>query len=249
MDLCAVDLVLTHLASLAKEGGACAAEDLALNLLRVFGDILVECSVCTGQSLGSIGDGATSGMKGGVGVISSHDDDVDGLTGGDGDVDIIFGREERSQFQEPTLFARVAAPYLCRALETLDGGEGSIPVFPEPVSQGLVDVLGKFAGMLEGLSGLTSLTWEPGVYQKAMCSALIGASVMEYLCSRGYRIESGGGDEAVAIEFSGELRRVKEACERFQSCVEGSDSAHPAVSEEVALTLRTVNSESDVPRA
>ncbi|CAM9242712.1 unnamed protein product [Ectocarpus sp. 4 AP-2014] len=243
VDLCAVDLVLANLASLAKEGGACTAEDLVLNLLRVFGGMLAECSVRVGQALGSIGDGAAVGMKG-VDVISpSHDDDVDGLAGGDGDADIIFGREERSQFQEPTLFAGVAAPYLCRALEALDGGEGSIPVFPKPVSQGLVDVLEKFAGMLEGLSGVTSLAWEPGVYQGVMCSALIGASVMEYLSSRGCRIESGGRDEAAGIELSGQLRRAKEACEYFESGIGGSEGSHPAVSEVVARTLCTVNSE------
>ncbi|CAM9362439.1 unnamed protein product [Ectocarpus sp. 8 AP-2014] len=246
VDLCEVDLVLAHLASLAKKGGACTAEDLVLNLLRVFGGMLAECSIRAGQSLGRIGDGAAAGMKG-VGVISpSYDDDVDGLAGGDGDADIIFGREERSQFQEPTLFAGVAAPYLCRALEALDGGEGSIPVFPEPVSQGLVDVLGKFAGIFEGLSCLTSLAWEPGVYEGVMCSASIGASLMEYLSSRGCRIESGGGDEAAGIELSGQLRRVKEACECFESGIGGSKGSHPAVSEVVARTLRSVNSEGAV---
>ncbi|CBJ32757.1 conserved unknown protein [Ectocarpus siliculosus] len=243
VDLCAVDLVLAHLASLAKEGGACTAEDLVLNLLRVFDGMLAKCSIRAGPSLGGIGDGAAAGMKG-VGVISpSHDDDVDDLAGGDGDADIIFGREERSQFQEPTLFAAVAAPYLCRALEALDGGEDSIPVFPEPVSQGLVDVLGKFAGIFEGLSCLTSLAWEPGVYQGVMCSALIGASLMEYLSSRGCRIESGGRDEAAGIELSGQVRRAKEACEYFESGIGGSKGSHPAVSEVVARTLRTVNSE------
>ncbi|CAB1101686.1 unnamed protein product [Ectocarpus sp. CCAP 1310/34] len=246
VDLCAVDLALANLASLAKEGGAYTAEDLVLNLLRVFGGMLAECSVRAGKSLGSIGDGAAVGMKG-VGVISpSHDDDVDGLAGGDGDADIIFGREERSQFQEPTLFAGVAAPYLCRALEALDGGEGSIPVFPEPVSQGLVNVLGKFAGMLEGLSGVTSLAWEPGVYQGVMCSALIGASIMEYLCSRGCRIESRGRDEAAGIELSGQLRRAKEACGYFESGIGWSEGSHPAVSEVVARTLLLVHSEEAV---
>ncbi|CAM9609423.1 unnamed protein product [Ectocarpus sp. 12 AP-2014] len=246
VDLCAVDLVLANLASLAKEGGACTAEDVVLNLLRVFSSMLADCSVRAGKPLGSIGDGAAVDMKG-VGVISpSHDDDVDGLAGGDGDADIIFGREERSQFQEPTLFAGVAAPYLCRALEALDGGEGSISVFPEPVSQGLVDVLGKFAGMLEELSGVMSLAWEPGVYQGVMCSALIGASVMEYLSSRGCRIESGGRDEAAGIELSGQLRRAREACEYFESGIGGSEGSHPAVLEVVARTLRTVNSEAAV---
>ncbi|CAN0161291.1 unnamed protein product [Ectocarpus sp. 6 AP-2014] len=246
VDLCAVDLVLAHLASLAKEGGACTAEDLVLNLLRVFDGMLAKCSIRAGPSLGGIGDGAAAGMKG-VGVISpSHDDDIDDLAGGDGDADIIFGREERSQFQEPTLFAGVAAPYLCRALEALDGGEDSIPVFPEPVSQGLVDVLGKFAGIFEGLSCLTSLAWEPGVYQGVMCSALIGASLMEYLSSRGCRIESGGRDETAGIELSGQVRRAKEACECFESGIGGSKGSHPAVSEVVARTLRTVNSEGAV---
>ncbi|CAM9200948.1 unnamed protein product [Ectocarpus sp. 13 AM-2016] len=243
VDFCAVDLVLTNLASLAKEGGACTAEDLVLNLLRVFSGMLTDCSARAGKPLGSIGDDAAVDMKG-VGVISpSHDDDVDGLAGGDGDADIIFGREERSQFQEPTLFAGVAAPYLCRALEALDGGEGSIPVFPEPVSQGLVDVLGKFAGMLEELSGVMSLAWEPGVYQGVMCSALIGASVMEYLSSRGCKIESGGRDEAAGIELSGQFRRAREACEYFALGSGGSEGSHPAVSEVVARTLRTVNSQ------
>lgn len=249
MDLCAVDLVLTHLVSVAKEGEACTAEDLVLHLLRVFGGMLAECSIRAGQSFGSVRDGAASGMKGGVGVISpSHDDDVNGLAGVKGDAETIFGREERSQFQEPTLFARVAAPYLCRALEALDSGVGSTPVFQEPVTQGLVDVLGKVAGMFAGLSGLASVTWEPGVYQRVMCSALIGASVMEYLSSRGCRIEGGGGDEAVTMELSGQLRRAKEACEYFESGVGGSEGAHPAVSEGVTLILRTVKSEGAVSR-
>ncbi|CAM9221310.1 unnamed protein product [Ectocarpus fasciculatus] len=245
VDLCAVDLVLTHLVSVAKEGEACTAEDLVLNLLRVFGGMLAECSISAGQSFGSVRDGAASGMKGGVGVISpDRDDDVNGLAGVKGDAETIFGREERSQFQEPTLFARVAAPYLCRALEALDSG-----VFQEPVTQGLVDVLGKVARIFAGLSGLASATWEPGVYQRVMCSALIGASAMEYLSSRGCRIEGGGGDEAVTMELSGQLRRAKEACEYleyFESGVGGSEGAHPAVSEGVSFILRTVKSEGAV---
>eukprot|EP00903_Cladosiphon_okamuranus_P018216 g16755.t1 len=153
VDLCAVDRVLSHLAAIAEsDGGACAAEHFVLNLVRALDG--TPKTTNTPADTGLIGVGVTS-----HGRFEMEDEGI----GENEDEDMIFGHEQRKQFQEPTVFARVAAPYLCRALLALDARGGSA-VFPEAVLLGLARVLGSLSDKLEELDDPRSATWHPGVY-------------------------------------------------------------------------------------
>lgn len=276
MDLCAVDLVLVHLAALAENGGGafCTAEHVVLNLLRVLAgktgtattddEQVLEAAKTTAQGGAHEGNGGGAGPEGGVsnpnpnppprrygGMDQSN-------VGDDEEEDTIFGHEERNQFQEPTLFARVAAPYLCCALvallESRNAGAGAV-IFPEPILQGLAGVLKSLSDKLEGLKGLAVATWSPGVYDGIVSSAAVAAAVFEFFSARdccevcGAIGDDGGdgdGDDAavVGLVLPKELARAKKSCEEFEAVLSGNEDVHPAVSRAVGFALAAARSNS-----
>lgn len=228
MDLCAVDRVLSHLAAIAENDGGCAAEHLVLNLVRVLAGMPGAFGTAGDTELHGVGVGATSHCR--------FDMEDEG-NGEDEDEDMIFGREERNQFQEHTVFARVAAPYLCRALVALDARDGgSAAVFPEAILKGLARVLGSLSDKLEELDGPGSATWHPGVYGGLVSSTAVGAAVFEFISTSALRKRGGGGDAAVGL-LSKELARARKACEDFEAIRGGSENVHPEVSRVVSHAL------------
>lgn len=221
MDLCAVDRVLAHLATVAEiDGGGCAAEHFVLNLVRVFAGMPGTISATADAGLQGVGVGATS---------QGPFDMEDGGNSEDEDEDMIFGHEERNQFQEPTVFARVAAPYLCRALVALDARDGGSTVLPEAVLLALVSVLGSLSGKLEEVDDPASATWHPGVYGGIVSSAVVGAAVFEFFSTSARRKHGAGGAAADEL-LSRVLGRAKKACEDFEAVRGGSADVHPEVS-------------------
>lgn len=255
MDLCAVDLVLAHLGALAESGvgGSCTAEHVVLNLLRVLAGMtdtttandqkFVAAATLTTEGV-QLPDGDGGGAGHEVGVAPAPPPQYDGMEqsnggGDDEEEDMIFGHEERNQFQEPTLFARVAAPYLCRALVTLESRNASVgAVFPEPILQGLARVLKNLSCKLVELQGLASATWYPGVYNGIVFSAVVAAAVFEFFSGRECNLfVSDGNDSSVGLVLSEELDRAKRACEEFEAALGGSEDVHQAVSRAVASAL------------
>lgn len=232
MDLCAVDRVLSHLAAVAEsDGGGCAAEHFVLNLVRVLAG--TPKTISTPADTGLIGFGATA---------QGRFDMEDEGNGEDVDEDTIFGHEERNQFQETTVFARVAAPYLCRALVALDARDGGSTVFPEAVLLGLARVLSNLSDKLEELDGRRSATWHPGVYGGLVSSVAVGAAVFEFFSTCAHRKHGGGGDAPVGL-LSRELARARKACENFEAVRGGSDDVYPEVSSVISNALIAARSD------
>lgn len=258
MDLCAVDLVLAHLVGLAENctGGFGMAEHVVLNLLRVLAD-MTGTTTANDQQVGTAATTIMTMAKGG-GVCASHDGNVaaapprqyggmDQGNIGDDEEDMIFGHEERNHFQEPTLFARVTAPYLSRALVALESRNTSVGAsFPEPILQGLAGLLKNLSVKIEGLEGLASATWSPGMYDGIVSSAVVAAAVFEFFSARDFRGMHGGVDDGVAgvvgLGLSEELVRAKKSCEEFEAVLGRSEDVHPAVSRAVAFALTAARS-------
>ena len=221
MDLCAVDRVLRHLTAIAESDfGGCAAEHLVLNLVQVLAG--------TPETTSAPADTGPHGV--GVRATPQGRFDMEGAGNGeDEDEDMIFGHEERNQFQEPVVFARVAAPYLYRALVALDARKGGSTMFPEAVLLRLTRVLGCLSGKLEELGGSGSATWLPGVYGGLVSSAAVGAAVLEFFAASARRKPQGGGDAAIGL-LSTELARARKACKNFEAVHGGSEDVHPEVS-------------------
>lgn len=232
MDLCAVDCVLSHLAAVAEnDRGGYAAKHFVLNLVRVFAGmpgIINAHHLPTDTGVNGVGVGDT---------LRCQFDMEDEGNGENGDEDMIFGQEERNQFQEPVVFARVAAPYLCRALVALDARDGGSIVFPEGVLPGLAHLLGCLSGKLEDLDGPGSATWHPEVYGGIVSSAAVGAAVFEFFSARGRRTHGNGGDAPVGLLLSRELSRARKAWEDFEAARGGSEDVHPEVSSVISHAL------------
>lgn len=179
---------------------------------------------------------AEAGLNGvGIGT-NSHECrfDMEGEgSGEDEDEDTIFGHEERNQFQEPNVFARVAAPYLCRALVALDARDGGSAAFPEAVLLGLVRVLGSLSDKLEELDGPGSASWYPGVYGRLVSSAAVGAAVFKYFSISDHRTYGGASGGLL----SRELARARKACEDFEAVRGRSEDVHPDVSSVISHAL------------
>eukprot|EP00752_Nemacystus_decipiens_P004263 g3894.t1 len=232
VDLCAVDCVLSHLVAIAEsDGGGRAAEHFVLNLVRVL----------AGTS-GPIGAAVDTGLNGvGICAPSQGRVDMDGEGNGeDEDEGSIFGHEERYQFQEPTVFARVAAPYLRRALVALAARRGGSAVLPEAVLLGLARVLGNLSDKLEELHLPGSASWHPGVYGGLVSSAAAGVAVFEFVSMSDRRQH--GGDGGAPGLLSRELARAKKACEHFEAVRGGSQDVHPEASTAISHALTAARS-------
>lgn len=243
VELCAVNLVLARLAAKAesRQDGGRTAEKFALNLLGVFSSMRgtsPEELVLMG-SAGCEKDCAT-------GAYPQGNAGLDESTLDESNESAIFGREERNQYQEPALFACVAAPYLSRALAALDPPEGA---FGEPVRVGLIHVLDQLADNLEALIGLLrrmpSATWLPGVYQGMVASLAVGTAVLESAVKRGCRgriVGTGGattcGDARDGVVLAAEVARVTNACSEFEAAFGGDERVHPTVSSAIVRALR-----------
>lgn len=261
MDLCAVDLVLAHLVGLAENGagGFCTAEHVVLNLLRVLADM----TGATTTSEQQVGTPAMTTTEDGGSGCASHEGKVAAAPtrhyGGldqsnvgydEEDDEMIFGHEQRNQFQEPTLFARVAAPYLCRALVALEFRNTTIgAAFPESILQGLAGLLKNLSVKLEGLEGLASATWSPGVYDGIVSSAVVAAALFKFFSTRDCCCETyggvggnNGGARVVGLVPSEELARAKKSCEDFEAVLGRSEDVHPAVSRAVGFALTAARS-------
>lgn len=236
VDLVAVGLVLGRLTGLAEDprDDGRAAEHFALNLLRV----LASPPETRGETLTSVHDNvnpdAATDEGAGEGAQAFGGDDADMAVGGASeDSDMIFGREERNQFQEPGLFARVAAPYLRRALLALDARNRTLP---RTVVQEMAGALDRLAEKFEGLKGSPSATWLPAVYVGMTSATAVGGAVLEFTVSR-HDCKPDGGREC-GVDLSGKVARAVKACEDFKAVLDGNESVHPEVSRGVGLALR-----------
>lgn len=234
VDLCAVDRVLSHLAAIAEnDGGGRAAEHFVSNLLRVLVGTPGTTSAPADAGLNGVGIGANS-------QEARFDMEYE-RNGEDEDEDTIFGHERRNQFQEPAVFARVAAPYLCRALVALDAREGGSTVFPAVVLLGLARVLGSLSDKLEELDGAGSASWHAGVYGGLVSAAAVGAAVFVFFSIGDHRTKHGGEGGAGGL-LSRELARARKACEDFEAVRGGSQGVHPEVSSVISQALYAASS-------
>lgn len=237
VDLVAVDLVLARLAGLAEDlrDDGRAAEQVALNLLRA----LASPPETRGETLTSVHDNVTvdaTDEGAGAGAQEFGGDDADMAIGGAGeDSEMIFGHEERNQFQEPGLFARVAAPYLRRALLALNARNRTLP---RTVVQEMAGALDGLAEKLEGLKGSPSTTWLPAVYLGMTSSTAVGGAVLEFTVSRHNCKHDGDGGREGGVDLLGKVARAVKACEDFNAIVNVNESVHPEVSRGVSLALR-----------
>lgn len=243
VEMCAVNLVLARLAAMAesRQDGGRTAEKFALNLLNVLSSMpgTNPEELVLMVSAGREKDCAAGAYpQGNAGLDESTLDENNGSA--------IFGREERNQYQEPALFACVAAPYLSRALAALDPTEGA---FGEPVRAGLIHVLDQLADNLEALIGLlgrmSSATWLPGVYQGMIASLAVGTAVLESAVKHGCRergVVTGGattcGDARDGVVLAAEVARVANACSEFEAAFGGDKRVHPTISSAIVRALR-----------
>lgn len=233
MDLFAVDHVLSHLVVVAdNESGGGAAEHFVSNLVRMFASMPGTISAHDYTTAADAGVNAV-----GVGETPQRQFGMDDGENSEGDEeDMIFGHEECNQFQEPTVFARVAAPYLCRALVALDARGGGSTALPEAVLLGLARLLGSLSDKLEELEGPGSATWHPAVYGGLVSFAAVGAAVLEFLSTSVQWKLGGGGDAAVEL-LSMESARARKACEGFEAARGGSEDVHPEVASVISHAL------------
>lgn len=241
VDLFAVDLALARLAGVAEDprDNGRAAEQFALNLLRA----LASAPEASGENLAAMHDSvnvdAAAGAGAGEGAREFGGGGVDEGIGEASDEDggMIFGREERNQFQEPGLFAGVAAPYLLRALLALDARDRTLP---GAVVQGMAGVLDGLAEKLESLRDSPSASWLPAVYLGITSATAVGGAVLEFTVSRHGRKDDGDGDGGRKgdVELRREVARAVKACEHFEAVLGGNECVHPEVSRGVGLALR-----------
>ena len=226
----AVDRALARLSGLAEDPDGRAAEHFALNLLRVLavtseaGGEIIPATLNDEVNVGAVTDAGVGGGGFGGGDV---DEDV-GEASEDGEM--IFGREERNRFQEPGLFACVAAPYLLRALVALDARDQPLPA---SVMQGMSGVLHGLAEKLESLRDSASATWLPAVYRGIISASAAGGAVLEFMASRHDRKHNGGD-----VDLLKQVARAVKACEGFEAVLGRNESAHPEVSRGVGLALR-----------
>ena len=238
VDLFAVDLALARVAGLAenpRDDGR-AAEQFALNLLRVLASPLET----SGENLAAIHnnvnvDAATDADAGAVAQEFGGGDVDMGNGEASEDGEMIFGHEERNQFQEPGLFSRVAAPYLLRALLALDARDRMLP---GAVVEGMAGVLNGLAEKLEGLKDSPSATWLPAVYLGVISATAVGGAVLEFTVSRHDRKHDGDRRREGDVDLSREIDRAVKACEDFEAVLDGNVDVHPEVSRGVGLALR-----------
>lgn len=245
VELCAVDSVLAQLVTFAGNGRdqGCAAEELCLSLLRVFttmprlgpGELLsivdsehrVSCSNRDLPQGGSLDESSVEMAE---------------------DAEVIFGREERKQFQEPALFACAAAPYLFQALVELHN-HGS--VFPDTVTKGLAGVLDGLTESLEALGGsprdLSGATWLPGVYQGVVSYAAMGEAVLTFTAIRSQVYGSSDGHLSGSVDLPSKVSRAVKACEEFGAVLGQSGEVHPRVASGVRRALSAAKSPMPLP--
>lgn len=241
-----VQAVLARMILLAEKGAGGAAEHVVLALLRAF-------STIPGSSLEELLEMAS--LRVGVEKYRDTDGGVEDLgdmiTGADvagsgrgdcgGDGEEIFGNEDHSQFEEPSLFACVAAPYLCRALMAL-GASTKGESLPETVAEAIVSVLGNLAEIIEGFVGpfaiAPSLTWFPEVYGGVTATLAIGTAVLQFVATRKDRTQANEpmvGDEDFDADFVRESARITKACLLFDEAgLHRRKGVHPDIERGVA---------------
>lgn len=183
-----VQVVLDRLASIAEDD-SCKniAEHTALAIFRAVYTIRSTIPAELLEMIGSRGveEGEGDGDVQKFADMGENDDVLGGRAGERGE---IFGREVCSPFDEPALFACVAASCLSRVLTVLAEPHSRGGYMPQAVVEGVSDVLNSVAGVITGVAvavgRVPGVTWIPKVYEGVTASFAIGAAILDFLTAR-----------------------------------------------------------------